>query len=261
MTERTERSMKNFSATSSVTFSDRRVPHTPPPPPPPPPPGRRPPRGARGRGPRGACRAAPARRPARAPRPGARGGTRARHAAPITIHHGRGAQLSWPTNHEIVIHWIDIRRTLQHIQESLSSIQLVRPRPPQSGAPLARCGVAAATKRTDVGPGEQARAGFANSGTWSGSSDTQLRRPACAALTSGGLSSAAVGRAYLRACKRRWVLKRSSPMRKWRRVACGSTPRMLFGPSASSSLTMWHMKAGQHKRLPGVGIWVRPLSK
>ena len=45
-------------------------------------------------------------------------------------------------------------------------------------------------------------------------------------------------------------------MRKWRRVACGSTPRMLFGPSASSSLTMWHMKAGQHKRLPGVGIWV-----
>ena len=36
-------------------------------------------------------------------------------------------------------------------------------------------------------PGEQARAGFANSGTWSGSSDTQLRRPACAALTSGGL--------------------------------------------------------------------------
>jgi hypothetical protein len=32
MTERTERSMKNFSATSSVTFSDRRVPHTPPPP-------------------------------------------------------------------------------------------------------------------------------------------------------------------------------------------------------------------------------------
>ena len=139
-----------------------------------------------------------------APRPGARGGTRASHAAPITIHHGRGAQLSWPTNHEIVIHWIDIRRTL-HIQESLSSIQLVRPRPPQSGAPLARCGVAAATTRTDVGPGEQARAGFANSGTWSGSSDTQLRRPACAALTSGGLSSAAVGRAYLRACKRRWV--------------------------------------------------------
>ena len=178
-------------------------------------------------------------------------------AAPITIHHGRGAQLSWPTNHEIVIHWIDIRRTL-HIQESLSSIQLVRPRPPQSGAPLARCGVAAATTRTDVGPGEQARAGFANSGTWSGSSDTQLRRPACAALTSGGLSSAAVGRAYLRTCKRRWVLQRSSPMRKWRRVACGSTPRMLFGPSASSSLTMWHMKAGQHKRLPGVGIWVRP---
>ena len=53
MTERTERSMKNFSATSSVTFSDRRVPHMPPLPPPPPPPGRRPPRGARGRGPRG----------------------------------------------------------------------------------------------------------------------------------------------------------------------------------------------------------------
>jgi hypothetical protein len=138
------------------------------------------------------------------------------------------------------------------------SIQLVRPRPQQSGAPLARCGVAAATTRTDVGPGEQARAGFANSGTWSGSSDTQLRRPACAALTSGGLSSAAVGRAYLRTCKRRWVLQRSSPMRKWRRVACGSTPRMLFGPSTSSSLTMWHMKAGQHKRLPGVGFWVRP---
>ena len=32
MTERTERSMKNLSATSSATFSDRRVPHTPPPP-------------------------------------------------------------------------------------------------------------------------------------------------------------------------------------------------------------------------------------
>ena len=119
------------------------------------------------------------------PRPGARGGTRAHRAAPITIHHGRGAQLSWPTNHEIVIHWIDTPHFIY--TGVLSSIQLVRPRPPQSGAPLARCGVAAATTRTDVGPGEQARAGLANSGTWSGSSDTQLRRPACAALTSGGL--------------------------------------------------------------------------
>ena len=44
----------------------------------------------------------------------------------------------------------------------------------------------AATTRTDVGPGEEARAGLANNGTWSGSSDTQLRRPACSALTSGG---------------------------------------------------------------------------
>ena len=86
----------------------------------------------------------------------------------------------------------------------------------------------------------------------------QLLASECSRGTSGGLSSAAVGRAYLRTCKRRWVLQRSSPMRKWRRVACGSTPRMLFGPLASSSLTMWHMKAGQHKRLPGVGFWVRP---
>ena len=48
-------------------------------------------------------------------------------------------------------------------------------------------------------------------------------------------------RAYLRACKKRRVLKRSTPRWKWRHVACGSTPRMLF-----AQRLRWHMKEVQH---------------